>query len=850
MSWNDVGKLDAQSYTERFNRILLESGLSRTTPQQHPKAVILAGQPGAGKRNLVEAAGKEFSGDIVIVDPDKLRDYHPGVDQFRKSEPYTWSNKTHPDASQWAKELCAVAVEGQRNVLVDTTLGNPDSTIKMIKGLPKGYEAEIRVVATHRLESELGVDRRFTESLDEKGYGRYVPEEARTQIYEALPGNLNKVQDETGARIRIYNREGKELYDSHVSPLRPGAALEQAREARMQDPALTRDTAKGWRAQQRWHEDLPENLDRNPDKIPPATAQNALQQRSDLKVVEGVNANTAEAIANDRAVRIEPGSARVRMGLKVAGAAAMAYDTYSSGTEARHLYNQGNTTAAQSSVMHFGTRNLGMIGGATAFATAGAAAGIETGPGAFLTGLAGGVAGAVAGDKIADAIDRHRIYNQSDSDGHAWSMNPDHPEQGWMRRATGHDLQQIQKRQMRGEHVFETLYADPELANRLNYQASNTAIELALPKAPEPKDPYVQPSADNKDATPWMRDTQTRTWSRTVIDNPAYYYAPDQITDFENVMHRETADAAKAAQLDQAARRTVGENLVNSPQGMAQRYQQTYEQNGWSRFGPMPPAVNTALKTPNNVERASDGHTYTRGADGQWTTPGTLYGTNLASAQVRQELSATQAARQRQEHAAPNPAMTAPAQPQAPAQSRPPPHGQATAPALARMTAPADPHEARHTSPPPHAPASAGTHPMDPRDPQHRDHTMYQGVSRQLTKLNHTQGIELNNQQLDNCTAALMADARAARMHSVTSMKFAERNDGQIDRSMVVTFQGDPNNPANKFSTTDMDKAFNTPAEQSFQKFERNTQALDQREQQIRQQPQAERRSQDMPMFQ
>ncbi len=55
----------------------------------------------------------------------------------------------------------------------------------MIKELQsKGYDVEIRAVAAHRLESELGVDKRFADKLNIDGFGRYVPEVVRTNISE------------------------------------------------------------------------------------------------------------------------------------------------------------------------------------------------------------------------------------------------------------------------------------------------------------------------------------------------------------------------------------------------------------------------------------------------------------------------------------------------------------------------------------------------------------------------------------------------------------------------------------------------------------------------------------------
>ncbi|WP_172959486.1 hypothetical protein, partial [Salmonella enterica] len=86
---------------------------------------------------------------------------------------------------------------------------------------------------------------------------------------------LDLVHERTDVQIRIFNREGKELYDSHTSPKLPGAALQEAREARLKDPALTRQLRDGWQEQQAWHRDLPQTLPHN-DKVSPPTRENLL----------------------------------------------------------------------------------------------------------------------------------------------------------------------------------------------------------------------------------------------------------------------------------------------------------------------------------------------------------------------------------------------------------------------------------------------------------------------------------------------------------------------------------------------------------------------------------------------
>ena len=166
-----------------LDEIVPQSGLQTATSQPHPKAVILAGQPGAGKGGLAETARSEFSRDAVTIDPDELRRYHPDVHRFQTEHPYTWPTNTQPDASQWAGELRQAAIDQKKNLIIDTTLGHGDSAVAMIKNLQaQGYEVEVRAIATHWLESELGVDERFTRGLDQSGFGRYVPADVRARI--------------------------------------------------------------------------------------------------------------------------------------------------------------------------------------------------------------------------------------------------------------------------------------------------------------------------------------------------------------------------------------------------------------------------------------------------------------------------------------------------------------------------------------------------------------------------------------------------------------------------------------------------------------------------------------------
>lgn len=208
------------------HRVLSHPSFDRMTTQEQPRAIILSGQPGAGKGGLERLAQVELNNDAVTVDPGRLRDRHPEIEIFRHESPYNWSGRTHPDASQWADELLEATVSGRKNLIFDTTLSNGQwaSDTLILNLQAQGYDVEVRVMASHRLESEHGVYERFAGSLDRNGYGRHVPKGARDAIYGKLPASLDIIRERTDVPIRLFNREREAIYDSRNNARPPSVA--------------------------------------------------------------------------------------------------------------------------------------------------------------------------------------------------------------------------------------------------------------------------------------------------------------------------------------------------------------------------------------------------------------------------------------------------------------------------------------------------------------------------------------------------------------------------------------------------------------------------------------------------
>lgn len=326
----------------------------------------------------------------------------------------------------------------------------------------------------------------------------------------------------------------------------------------------------------------------------------------------------------------------------VLSAAAVAWNATTTARDTATLLQQGNATGAASAIEHFGSRNLGMLGGAMLGAQVLGAAGIESGPLDLVAATVGGIGGAIAGDKVADAYDQHKIHTQTDAQGRTWHHDPQHPEHGWTREVPSGEIGYPANHPVIGYSVmpaptWRRVQADPALAARLTFQANNTAVELALEHVATPRDPYTQPAtaqdAPSRLAAPWQRDAASGSWSRTITDAVLEHGLKST--------HVETATPSRSAELDAAAQATLAANLAHSRRGIAARYQAIYDQRGWQQLGAMPGAVTDALHAPTNTLDASDGHTYTRDAQGTWSTPGRLWGRNAAEGNLRMELDAS-----------------------------------------------------------------------------------------------------------------------------------------------------------------------------------------------------------------
>ncbi len=102
-------------------------------PQQNPQAFVLGGQPGAGKSRLIDMVKETLNDNVVVINGDDYRKYHPHFAEFQKQSTIDSSPKTQEFAGNMARAILKKAVEGKYNVVIEGTFRTAHVPIQMLE---------------------------------------------------------------------------------------------------------------------------------------------------------------------------------------------------------------------------------------------------------------------------------------------------------------------------------------------------------------------------------------------------------------------------------------------------------------------------------------------------------------------------------------------------------------------------------------------------------------------------------------------------------------------------------------------------------------------------------------------
>lgn len=214
---------DVSALLERELRLALR----RTHRQEHPLAVLLAGQPGAGKTELSTMLLSGMRGDAAVINGDDYRRYHPNYRKLYAAYGSDSVSMTSAFSSAVTEGLIRQLSDAGRNLVIEgtgRTVEVPRFTAELLTG--KGYCVEIAVIAARPEVSLASTLLRFYQMNEGGTIPRSTALEAHDGIVRVLPENLDVLRTLSCiSRVRIWDRELTLLYDSEGSQELPSTVL-------------------------------------------------------------------------------------------------------------------------------------------------------------------------------------------------------------------------------------------------------------------------------------------------------------------------------------------------------------------------------------------------------------------------------------------------------------------------------------------------------------------------------------------------------------------------------------------------------------------------------------------------
>ena len=256
----DRHRLTAEQHERIFQNRIVPQLTAHAQPTAAPRAVILGGQPGAGKSALQSEVERELApeGGALAIVGDDLRAYHPKYRALLRTDDKHAAFYTDRDSAGWIEKLIDYAKLRRFNVLIESTMRRPDKIVATAATLrAHGYQIEARALAVHECWSMLGIHQRYEAMLKVHGRARFALQEAHDAAYVGMRQTLAELESGWHVdRIAIYARGNVALYDNTCRSTgwirTPGAC--QAVEAERARPWTAQEKVDYWGGWQRLFE--------------------------------------------------------------------------------------------------------------------------------------------------------------------------------------------------------------------------------------------------------------------------------------------------------------------------------------------------------------------------------------------------------------------------------------------------------------------------------------------------------------------------------------------------------------------------------------------------------------------
>lgn len=201
--------------------------LTKYTSHARPTAILLAGQPGAGKTLLSAMQTKRFRNDVYFINGDEYRSYHPNKEALYRQCGADAVPMTAAFSGAVTERLIQAASDRKINLIIEgtgRTTEVPHRTAALL--VEKGYQVELSVLAARPEQSLCSTLLRFYAMEQGGATPRATAVSAHDRVVERLPDNLDSLRkDPVISQLTIWDRALHMLYPNEAREVPPSQAL-------------------------------------------------------------------------------------------------------------------------------------------------------------------------------------------------------------------------------------------------------------------------------------------------------------------------------------------------------------------------------------------------------------------------------------------------------------------------------------------------------------------------------------------------------------------------------------------------------------------------------------------------
>lgn len=205
---------EALIFRHLWNDLISEQQVS---PVKSPKGFVLGGQPGAGKSNLVGIIRQELNRNVLIINGDEFRRYHPNFDGIQEQYGIDSPKHTAAFSGHMTERVIEKALREGYNISVEGTFRTTETPMRTLEKMREhSYETAVYIqTAPSEVSWQSTLERyQVMELLGETP--RATPKEHHDLVVKLLPQNADAVFLSGKADVfKVYSREGL-IFDSRV----------------------------------------------------------------------------------------------------------------------------------------------------------------------------------------------------------------------------------------------------------------------------------------------------------------------------------------------------------------------------------------------------------------------------------------------------------------------------------------------------------------------------------------------------------------------------------------------------------------------------------------------------------